>query len=190
MKLNSTNSNILDCGCGYARSLQFILNTKYNYNKYIGIDIDINMLGKSINKYYNNNTLFNYCNLNNINESWFSINNYFDIVLMINSIMHFSNDSFWTKINDVTMTNSIILLNVVEMDNNFKYIFGKSKEYFIERTDNTVTYKFPIHNNIKTESYIDINKYINKFGWNIIETFKSDTDNITKFYRWYILKRN
>ena len=42
------------------------------------------------------------------------------------------------------------------------------------------------------EDYIDMNelqKIINKYGWNIIETFKPDNENLTKYYKWYIMHK-
>ncbi len=179
------NGNILDCGCGYGRTLKYLK----NFHNYMGLDMDINLIAQSINKYsYDNKILFNYCDLNNIN-SLVIRENYYDVVLMINSVMHFSTDVFWNKINSITKKNSIILLNLVNMENNTKYTFDK---YFIERKDDIIYYQFPIHNSIKEEKYVDINKII-KYGWKIIETFKpnkeEDKDNLTNKYIWYILTK-
>ena len=173
------SSNILDCGCGNARTLQYIT----NYNKYIGVDIDINMLGRAINKYNNTNIQFNYCDLNTDIDGWYSMDNeQFDIVFIISSLMHFSSDLFWNKIKKITKENSLMMVNILDMDNT-KYTFD---EYFIERNDSIITYKFPIHDSVKTEKYIKIED-IEKYGWKIIETFKPNTDNLTKLYTWYIL---
>jgi SAM-dependent methyltransferase len=182
-KLKS-NGNILDCGCGYGRTLKYL----NNFNNYIGLDIDINLIGQSINKYsYDKKIIFNYCDLNKIDKSLILRNNYYDIVLIINSIMHFSTDVFWKKINNITKSKSILLLNILDINNNTKYTFDNS--YFIERKDDMVYYQFPIHNSIRQEKYIDINE-ITKYGWKIIETFKPSDENLTKNYIWYILIKN
>ncbi len=181
-KIDNYN-NILDCGCGSGRIIKYL----NKFNKYVGVDIDMNMLGKSINKNNKNNIYFMYCNLN---KDWPHIlNNNFDLIVCINSIMHFMTSNFWTKLNNITNKSTRILLNIVEMDDNYKYEFGNNNEYFIERKQNKIYYKFPIHNIIKEEDYVDIND-IKKYGWNVIDTFKPDYNNLTKFYRWYIITKS
>ncbi len=189
------HTNIIDFGCGSGKSLMYLNNSIKDYN-YIGIDKDINMLCKAINKYsINKNIMFAYKNLpkdnNDIalcagkNNNWINLNkNYYDVVLMINSLMHFSTDYFWNELKSITKTSSLILFNLVSMENNERYDFD---EYFIERKDNTVYYKFPIHNNIKEEPYIDINDIL-KRGYIIINSFQSKEDNLTKYYKWYVIK--
>jgi SAM-dependent methyltransferase len=188
-KINALHiiNNVLDCGCGSGRTLTYL----NKFNKYIGIDIDMNMLGSAINKYSNNNINFMYCDLN---FSWPLIfkNSLkkFDFIICLNSIMHFMTDNFWNNLNNVINKSTKMLINIVEIQDQFRYEFD---EYFIERKQNKIYYKFPIHNNIMEENYIDINdikQIINKYGWNIIETFKPDNDNLTKYYRWYILIKN
>ena len=185
-KIN-TNSNIinnvLDLGCGSGRILKYIK----NYSNYVGVDADMNMIAKAINKYNHNDKInFMYCDLNSNWPLIINTNNKFDTIIMISSLMHFNSDSFWSKLNNITTNSAKILLNIVEMEDNYKYEFDTN---FIERKGNTVYYKFPIHNSVREENYININEYLNKYGWNILETFKPDYNNITKFYRWYIINK-
>ena len=178
------SENVLDCGCGSGRILKYL----NNFNKYYGIDADINMLGKAINKYIDyDNIFFSACDLKLGLDGWYNVSNYkFDTIIMINSVMHFSNDNFWLNINKVSKSNTKLLLNVFEMDN-MKYEFN---EYFIERIDSIVRYKFPIHKNIKEEMYIDIKTIFDKYGWTILYRYQPDTNNLTKFYTWYIAVKN
>jgi SAM-dependent methyltransferase len=180
INMHSIN-NVLDLGCGSGKLLKYLK----NYNSYVGVDVDNMMIAKAINMYSNNmhnNINFMYCDLN---KEWPQImNNKFDTVFMINSLMHFNSELFWGKLNNIINDSTKILLNLVEMEDNYKYEFGDS---FMERKGNKIYYKFPIHNSIKEEQYIDINEL--KKNWTIIETYKIDNNNLTKFYRWYIITK-
>ncbi len=180
------NANIIDFGCGSGKSLMYLNNSIKDYN-YTGLDKDINMICKAINKYsINNNIMFAYKNIGYDNNSWINLNkNYYDIILMINSLMHFSTDYFWNELKSIIKPSSLILFNLVSMENNERYEFD---EYFIERKDNKVYYKFPIHNNIKEEPYIDINDIL-KRGYSIVNSFQNTEDNLTKYYKWYVIKQ-
>ncbi len=183
------NGDIIDFGCGNARALDYLK----NYNTYMGIDMDVNMLSNAIKSWKSNNKVyFGYCDLNYINQSFLlKRNESFNIILCINSIMHFFTDEFFMKLKKIMKPNSLMLFNVVEMENNYK--FNLDENHFIERKDNMVHYKFPIHSDIKEESYIDIdmiNKKIIEYKWEIINTFKSTDDNMTQYYKWYLIKLN
>jgi SAM-dependent methyltransferase len=180
------NGDIVDFGCGNARALDYIT----NYNTYTGIDMDVNMLSKAIKSYQNNTkTSFGYCDLIDIDKSiLLKRNESFNIILCINSIMHFFNDKFFMKLKKIMKPNSLMLFNVVEMENNK---FNLDENHFIERKDNIVYYKFPIHSDIKEEPYIDIdmiNKKLIEYKLEIVNTFTSTDDNITKYYKWYLIK--
>ena len=185
--------NILDCGCGSGRTLKY-LNQLNNY-KYTGIDIDTLMIARGVN---NNQRLtqklnqrltqiqfYNY-DLNYGLDLKLGQNQYYDMILCINSIMHFSSDTFWEDLNKVTKQNTMMLINVVDLIGT-KYTFG---DYFIESIDNIIYYKFPIHTSIKKEPYIDIVKYFNKYNWNIVDTFKPNNNDLTDCYKWFIVIKN
>ncbi len=173
-KINQSKQTVLDLGCGYNRIIPYI-----NYDYYVGIDIN-QSLKIDLNK--PNVMNLNY-NLNNgIKISFFKK---FNLVTCINSIMHFSTDLFWSDLNKIVDNNCIMLVNVLEMDN----IRYERNDYFIERDNNYVIYKFPIHNKIKQENYINIEEKFNKYGWKIIDIFKPNNDNLTKLYKWYIVMK-
>jgi SAM-dependent methyltransferase len=185
-KINNININILDCGCGSGRIIKYL----NKFNKYVGIDIDMDMIGKAINKCNynnnnnnNNNINFMYCDLNSTNYPNI-LNDKFDVITCINSCMHFMTDNFWTKINNITVDSATILLNIV--DNIV------CNDYYMEVKNNKLYYKFPIHTTIKEEEYIDIlyfNNIIKKYGWNIIYEYKSNNNNITDNYKWILLQK-
>ncbi len=170
-KYNKMKHTVLDLGCGYNRVLPYI-----NYDYYVGIDIN------------NNNNKPNVLNLiydlnNGIKISFFKK---FNLITCINSIMHFSTDVFWSDLNKIVNKNAIMIINVLDMDN----IRYEQNDYFIERDNEYVIYKFPIHNKIKQEKYIDIEEKFNNYGWKIIDIFKPTNDNLTKLYKWYVVVKN
>ena len=121
--------------------------------------------------------MFSYADVSKNINGWVNVEKkYYDIVLMINSLMHFSKESFWNQLNEIIKPNTLLLFNLVNMENNECCNNG----IYMERKDNTVYYKFPIHNNIKQESYIDINEILNK-GFTILEVIE------IKYYKWYIV---
>ncbi len=185
------NPNIIDFGCGSGRSLLYLNNYIKDYT-YIGLDKDINMICKAINKYsINKNIMFAYKDIaRSAENNWINLEkNGYDIVLMINSLMHFSTDYFWKELESITKPSSLLLFNLVSMEKDEHYKLTDSDEFFMERKDNTIYYKFPIHNNIKEEPYIDINDIL-KRGYNIVECYQSKEDNLSKYYKWYILERS
>ncbi len=188
------NSNIIDFGSGSGRTLMYLNNIIKDYT-YVGLDKDINMICKAINKYsISDKIMFAYSDVARSAEeknNWIDLNknyykNHYEVALMINSLMHFSTDYFWKTLDTVMKPDGLIIFNLVSMDNNYCYRFD---EYFMERKNNTIYYKFPIHDNIKEEPYIDINDIL-KRGYTIIEEFQSKENNLTKYYKWYVLKRN
>jgi SAM-dependent methyltransferase len=186
-----TNPNIIDFGCGSGRTLLHLNNYIKDYT-YIGLDKDINMICKAINKYsINNNIMFSYKDIaRSAENNWVNLEkNNFDIVLMINSLMHFSTDYFWKELELITKSSSLLLFNLVSMENNEYYKLTDCDKYFMERKDNTIYYQFPIHENIKEEPYIDINDIL-KRGYKIVECYQSKENNLSKYYKWYILERS
>ncbi len=184
-KINTNNYNILDCGCGSGRIIKYL----NKFNKYVGVDIDMDMIGKAVNNYNNDNHYmihninFMYCDLNSTNYPNI-LNDKFNLITCINSCMYFMNDNFWGKINEITTESTIMILNIVDNIIN--------NDYYMEIKNNKLYYKFPIHNTIKEEPYIEIsflNILLKKFGWKIINEYKSNNNNITDNYKWMILQK-
>ena len=186
LMLNNINNinNILDCGCGSGRIIKYL----NKFNKYVGIDLDLDMIGKAINinnnnNNNNNNYYFMYCDLNSTNYPHI-LNDKFNTITCINSIMYFMNDNFWTLINNITTPSAIMIVNIVD-----KIVCN---DYYMEIKNNKLYYKFPIHNTIREEPYITYDYFKEiclKYGWNITLKYKSNNNNITDNYQWYLLKR-
>lgn len=102
-------NNILDCGCGSGRIIKYL----NKFNKYVGVDIDMNLIGKAINNNNNDNVNFMYCDLNSTNYPYI-LNNKFNTITCINSIMYFMTDNFWTLINKITTNSAIMLVNNID----------------------------------------------------------------------------
>jgi hypothetical protein len=148
------------------------------------------MLGYCINKYMddtiNTKCTFSYYDINNISShKWSSCKNKINTFFCINSIMHFNIEYFNNYIEKIADKNAILIFNCLEMANE-RIEFNDI--YFIERLDDIVKYKFPVHNNVMTEKYINIEHIISKYNWKILNTYKSSADNITCLYRWYVVQ--
>ena len=202
------NGNILDCGCGNGKNLKYM----EGEFKYLGLDIDVNMLGSAIanNKL---NKQFSYYDFNipyNDNKLWVNFNKtQFDYILCINSLMHFNTDIFWELLEMIVKPGTHMIFNLLDMDNIKCHINNK---YYIERKGEMVEYMFPIHNSVKTEKYIDnIGDTLSKYNWKILSTEKYINNNMsqpsmveeqtirtcglsathmTDNYKWYIVVKN
>lgn len=179
------NGNIMDCGCGNGKNLKYMEGDL----KYLGLDIDINMLGSAIAN--NSKASFTYYNFNipySDNKLWVNFNKTtFDYVLCINSLMHFNTDTFWELLNTIIKPGTIMIFNLLEIKDKYNI----SDKYYIERKGEMVEYMFPIHNNVKMEKYIDnIEETLSRYNWKIISTEKYINNNLTDNYRWYIIVKN
>jgi SAM-dependent methyltransferase len=186
LELNN-NLNWLDLGCGKGKYIEHI--KKYNPKKYLGMDADIMCLLKGYNK-YNSEPIYNFyqCDLG---KEWHETKyNYFtfdwqqkyDIVLCNFSIMHFNTELFWNQLNLITKPNSIMIVNIVKPNKEFKN--GNS---YLKSFENECKYYFDwVHETEQTESLVNFNNINN---WKIIKTFDNNFDDLTKCYKWYILQR-
>ena len=179
--------NVLDLGCGNGKILKYI-----NHNKlknYYGIDLDINMLAKAINFNNLDNITFNLLDLSkdwDQKGSWYTMdkNIKYETIFAINSLQHFCSDIFWEQLNQITIKNTKMLFNLVDMENNSQYDFEDS---YIKRSDNVITYYFsPVHTKEMSEPFYSIDHFLEKYGWTIIEEYKSDT-LLHQCYKWFVI---
>jgi hypothetical protein len=148
---------------------------------YFGIDIDMNMLIKGIDKYsIENNYIFHHCDLN---KNWnFNKKYIFDIVICNFSLMHFNSKIFWEQLNNITKINTIMILNIVKKNINFKF----NNTYMYSDTKKCKYYFEWIHNKEIEEDIID-EKIFTLNKWKIINEYENNNDNFTKCYKWLIL---
>jgi len=186
LELNN-NLNWLDLGCGKGKYIEHI--KKYNPKKYLGMDADITCLLKGYNK-YNSEPTYNFyqCDLGKewyeTEYKYFTFNwqQKYDIVLCNFSIMHFNTEIFWNQLNLITKPNSIMIVNIVKPNKEFKN--GNS---YLKSFENECKYYFDwVHETKQTELLVDFNNINN---WKIIKTFDNNFDDLTKCYKWYILQR-
>ena len=186
LELNN-NLNWLDLGCGKGKYIEHI--KKYNPKKYLGMDADIMCLLKGYNKYNSEQTYnFYQCDLgkewHETEYKYFTFNwqQKYDIVLCNFSIMHFNTEIFWNQLNLITKPNSIMIVNIVKPNREFKN--GNS---YLKSFENTCKYYFDwVHKTEQTELLVELNNINN---WKIIKTFDNNFDDLTKCYKWYILQR-
>jgi ubiquinone/menaquinone biosynthesis C-methylase UbiE len=186
LELNN-NLNWLDLGCGKGKYIESI--KKYNPKKYLGMDADMMCLLKGYNKYNSEQTYnFYQCDLgkewHETEYKYFTFNwqQKYDIVLCNFSIMHFNTEIFWNQLNLITKPNSIMIVNTVKPNKEFKN--GNS---YLKSFENECKYYFDwVHKTEQTELLVDFNNINN---WKIIKTFENNFDDLTKCYKWYILRK-
>lgn len=180
------SGNVLDCGCGNGKNIKYM---KGDF-KYIGLDIDVNMLGSAIvNMCDNSKHKFSYYDFNNCDSiKWLTFDNIkYDYILCINSLMHFNTDTYWELLEKITVKGTIMIFNLLELEGRYNI----DEKHYIERKGEMVEYMFPIHNNIMTEKYIDnIMEILQKYNWKIISSEKFINNNMTDCYKWYKIVKN
>ena len=190
----SMNLKWLDLGCGKGKLIPFI--KKYNPELYCGLDIDVSCLCKCL-KYHDENQqvyIFNKCDLgnewNNTKGQWISSNNKFDYIIANFSLMHFFTDLFWEQLNNIVLSGTIFIFNLVSLSDLNEW---SESESFLKIENDKVKYKFEwVHEEIKTEEFISEEKLINKlnqFGWKINSKYNDLKHELSKFYTWWIVEK-
>ena len=189
----NSNTSWLDLGCGKGKLLKYL----NNYTSYYGIDFDCNVLAKANHTFNSEKNTFNYLDLaNNWNDTidkWssFNYNKRFDIIIAINSIMHFFTESFWEQLNKVVKTNSRFIFNIVNDKSKEGFTMDSNTSY-IKVEGDVVKYKFnPVHNSEMTERFIsqkELYSTIKKYNWEIINTYTSE-EGLPSLYTWYTLNK-
>lgn len=196
-KLEPENGkNWLDLGCGKVKLLYKI--KKYNPKKYVGLDVDPNILLDKIHIMdEEDNIKISPCDLrkNWLEDSkWYSIKNMkFDYVIINFSMMYlFDSDTFWNELMNVSNSNTKILFNIVSEDIKEKEF--KLEDAYMKFNQNKINYFFPwCHTKETEEIFISNEEVENKLkekNLKIIDTFKSKNLTLSTFYKWFQVKIN
>ena len=182
------NKNWLDLGCGKGKLVS--LCKKYNPSLYLGLDIDTYVLVKCL-KYHDENQdvyLFNHCDLK---DNWSdTINIKYDYIIANFSLMHFFTNLFWEQLNNIVISGSKFIFNLVSL-NNYEW---EESESFLKIDNDKVIYKFEwIHNEIKIEDYITEDKlllYLERYEWKVINKYKVESKySLCNCYTWWIIEK-
>ena len=186
------NENILDLGCGKSK----VLKLKVPYKTYTGYDYDSYILHKN-NKISSNNITFNYVDLSNkwdeTENRWYSVkyDKYMNIYA-INSLMHFNTDIFWEQIDKVSTKGTRILFNILK-SNKEKEILWVDKNSYLKQKKNIIELYFEnVHSEPLIEKYItinDVNSYLEKYNFKMINKYTSNNDDITDLYNWHVFEK-
>jgi len=196
-KMNPDNGKTwLDLGCGKGKLIKYI--KKYNPKKYVGLDVDANILLNNIYMMDEQDWIkFNPCNLREDwfeNINWYSIQNMkFDYVIMNFSIMHlFDSDKFWTQLKSICKPTTKIMFNVVSnniINNPYKFI-----DAYMKYENKKIIYCFPwsqtreISENFITKE--EIEEKVRNYNFLIDNIFNSKCDSLVSKYDWYHLLQN
>ena len=192
------NQKWLDLGCGRGNLIPIIEN--YNPQQYLGLDIDIKCLIKSL-KYHDENQdiyLFNPCDISkDWKESpsqWYSFYDYdikYDYVIANFSIMHFFTDLFWKQLDNIVSTGTKFLFNVVSKHEIIEWNESKS---FLKIYEDDVIYNFEwVHDSPRKESFISEDKIIKQIGkskWKVLDKcIPNSKYDLCKLYTWWIIEK-
>jgi SAM-dependent methyltransferase len=187
----------LDFGCGTGKSFRII--RKYEPNKYLGIDFDINNCIKCIQKYCYNINNKNYFFPANLKEDWnshesnwynFDFSIVYDYMICNFSIMYFFVDTFWNQVNKVSKKGTKMMFNVINKNAIKKMNIGNSYLYL---DDQNVKYYFEhVHIKEMEEKFIStdiIDRTLKLYDWKIIHEHQ-ESSGFESYYTWYIIEKN
>jgi hypothetical protein len=184
------NKNWLDLGCGQCKFYEEIKN-KYLPNKYIGLDNDLNVLSKTLKYVNEKENIFYPCPVD-LGKDWldFKIKWYnfdhisFDYIFANYSLSHFFSKDFFHQLNKYSKKNTKFLFNLVKPNSEWLY-----KGNYLQSDDKEAIINFNWISYSNSEKiYIDlIPEYCKQFGWEILNKFTKDENNLVKCYYWYLL---
>jgi SAM-dependent methyltransferase len=181
------SGKVLDIGCGKAKLLNYI-----KPKLYIGIDNDMRILKKNMNKYNKKyNIIFKNIDMNNNIEKilQFIPKIHFDYIILNFSINHFYNKDIWKLLKTFCNIKTKIIFNITNHNIiNKKIMLNKG---FISSDGKTTRYLFPwCHNNIVTEKYISEKQLYNDimlYDFKINEIKLNKETPLENIYNWYVL---
>jgi cyclopropane fatty-acyl-phospholipid synthase-like methyltransferase len=191
-------SSWLDLGCGSAKMLDYI--NKYHFSEYVGLDFDISQLIQGIDRIDRNNVFTTRSRVipEDLNKDWnthplswdqFNTNTKYDYIIANFSLPHFYNKTFWKKLEDVSMKDTVFIFNVVNDTAKEKWV--KNDNYLYLDND-IVRYKFKnIHIDEMSEPFISeetIKKDLINNNWKILTCQTPSGNNLDSKYTWYIVK--
>tara|TARA_B100001121_G_scaffold310305_1_gene340579 strand:+ start:6762 stop:9527 length:2766 start_codon:yes stop_codon:yes gene_type:complete len=190
------NQNVLDLGCGKSK----ILKLGIDYTNYTGYDYDVYVLLKNMKSMRNksiNNVEFNYVDLTG---DWNdTLDKFYDVkykkymnIYAINSLMHFNTNKFWEQIDKVSEKGTRFLFNIIQSKTNKDIYWVENNSYLKQNDDKIELYFENIHSKPLIEKYItikDVEKYLKKYGFDIIYKYSSSNYNITDLYEWYVCEK-
>jgi hypothetical protein len=188
------NKNWLDLGCGKCKLFKNIEN-KYYPKKYVGIDNDVKILSDCLYLFDKQPEKFNIYpyNLNNTwdeNNIWINFNwkiNY-NYVIANFSLMHFCNDLFWTQLNNVVVSGTKFIFNIVKENSYWK----NNNSYLKSNNELTIINFEWVHKSEIIEPLISeqqLEMYIQKYKWKIIKNYLENDNNFTNCYKWFIIEK-
>lgn len=183
----------LDLGCGKGKLINMI--KKYNPRKYVGLDIDENVLLKNINQIDENDWVkLSQCNLRENwfeNSKWYNIEKIkFDYIILNYSMMHlFDSDEFWKCLKAVCKPDTKIVFNVVS--DKVKTEMFSLKDAHMNYEDGKIKYMFPwSHTSEITEQFVekkDIEKKMLDYSF-LIDKIIREPANLSSYYDWYFIE--
>ena len=195
-KLDPENGKTwLDLGCGKSKLISHI--KKYNPSKYVGLDVDINILLNNLHLIDEYDWVkLSPCNLkNNWKEEskWYNIENQkYDYIILNFTLMHlFDSELFWTQLKEACKPTTKILFNLVS--NKIKTNDFIIENAYMKYSNDKINYFFPwSHTKEVIENFIsgkDLNEKLMKYNFkNLIVYNKSEFDGtLISLYDWYII---
>lgn len=187
------NKYWLDLGCGKGKLINVI--KKYNPRKYVGLDIDENVLLKNIHQIDENDWVkLSQCNLKEnwfVDSKWYNIEKLkFDYIVLNYSIMHlFDSEHFWKCLKSVCKPETKIVFNIVS--DKVKSEPFKLKDAYMNFEDGKIKYSFPwSHTSEITELFIekkDVEKKMLGNGF-LIDKIICEPTNLSSYYDWYFIE--
>ena len=115
---------------------------KYHFSEYIGLDFDTSQLIQGLDRIDKNNIFINRSRVipEDLTQEWnthplawdqFNYTKKYDYIIANFSIAHFYNETFWKKMEDVSMKDTVFIFNIVNEDAKEKWIKNDNYLYLV-----------------------------------------------------------